>query len=457
MSFEKVEVTLTLIARSRLMIGNGLVEAGEQNQKETRAQLIALDGNGSPWIPASTLKGCLRAMHVGTDTIRLFGEIRSDGTGRMGDVSFGNAWLLKGSPIVLVDTSRVAIDRHRGAAEHNKLFRQLAVPAGAKFEARFVIGADSTDDLASAARRLGGVLAPLFSGVRIGTGRRQGCGMVLADQNQVRIRCLRLVGGRPKWSDSPAIFDAFRASIKAGDTRQAPIVDVIADLSIDGDYSRLGKPRSSFEPGRSHTTTTLERDDLGAPLLTGTTVIGALRARCAWLAELDWLRGGAEAGPVGRDRATDTVDQRFTPLDEFAREGDGGHTIAAVLPMLSSVERLFGISGWAGLVEIAELSSTNHGHKHDRTSTAIDRFTGGSLHGALYKTEVAQEPIWRLRLVVRPTDERLSAWSNDMRHADLALLARLIADVRAKGLDLGHGTGKGWGWAKLQVSKQEGL
>ena len=47
------------------------------------------------------------------------------------------------------------------------------------------------------------------------------------------------------------------------------------------------------------------------------------------------------------------------------------------VPKLTSLERLFGVSGFAGLLEIQEITNKYPGYRQPMQQIAIDRFTGG--------------------------------------------------------------------------------
>ena len=117
--------------------------------------------------------------------------------------------------------------------------------------------------------------------------------------------------------------------------------------------------------------------------------------------------------------------------------------VPADVGKLSSVERLFGVTGWRGRVIVGDLAwaapPVAADAIQDLTSVSIDRFTGGGRDGALYTTQVFLDPAFDLRARL----DRTGALVTD---DDAALFDALIADLTTNGLFLGHGAAKGFGW-----------
>ena len=82
----------------------------------------------------------------------------------------------------------------------------------------------------------------------------------------------------------------------------------------------------------------------------------------------------------------------------------------------------------------------------EMTGIAVDRFTGGTIDGALYSVAAYVGSAFVATLTV----ERRGGYPNV---ADRALLDCLLGDLAGEGLLLGHGTGKGFGWFDVAVQR----
>ncbi len=442
---ERVRVTLSLEAKQGIAVRTSVPAAPQA------AAAIALDWEGNPYIPATTLKGALRAAYHGEDVATLFGAVSGKqdwiASGSIGAVLFDHAFSTH-AKVKVIERRRTAIDRRRGAAEQNKLFAgQIAIGVTFTLELSITVAAVASgpDRFIEAARRLATMLAPLAGGLAVGSGTRAGLGrLTWAGIDKVCV--LALQDGTLAWREDRALQKPFLEEMGRG-RGQTP-APIRLTLEAELDYISIDSAASAEHPGDAQIKLAREVDGK-APLLTGASVLGALRSRAAWLAEIDWLRGnGADFVPPARDRETDTADDRFRTFDLKKQ----------ALDQLSSVERLFGVSGWSGLLHIAELKNLSAGATSRRVNVAIDRFSGGALDSALFHTDVGRGPRWALSLGLEP-GERRPHWTPAMREVDEALLARLIDDLAANGLALGHGAAKGLGWMKVRAdtAAEEGM
>ena len=154
------------------------------------------------------------------------------------------------------------------------------------------------------------------------------------------------------------------------------------------------------------------------PILPGTSVAGALRARAAWLAARTARRAGAEP-------------RRDDPLAIY-RPGDRFN--------LTPVQRLFGVTGFRGLLEIEDLDMLRPATPYEVFSVKLDRFSGGPMSGGLFETAAFLNV--EVRLVLRLRERGTGIPTAD----DVALAEQLIGDICTNGLTLGHGGNKGFGW-----------
>lgn len=438
---ERVRVSLLLDAKQGVAVRTGAPVAPQE------ASAIALDHDGNPYIPATTLKGALRSAYSGEDGDILFGAIsnlRNENTpGVIGAVMFDHAYSHNASTKV-VERRRTAIDRTRGAAEQNLLFAgRIAIDVTFTLELGIAVGmvAEGPERFTKAACRLANMLAPLADGLLVGTGTRNGLGR-LTYAGITKTEVLMLRHGELAWAEDRALHALLDQQLRQAGSGLAP--EIRLTLQAECDYISID---SAAERGDDdHVQIRMAHDADGqAPLLSGSSVMGALRSRAAWLAEIDWLRGN-HAGfvPPERDRDTMEADDRFRNFDPKVQR----------LDQLSSVERLFGVPGWAGLIRIASLDLVYAGETKIRANVAIDRLSGGALDGALFHTELSRGPRWLLSLALAPAMRR-PGWNAAMQQVDKHLLTRLIDDLTENGLALGHGASKGLGWMKVQAHPAE--
>ena len=312
--------------------------------------------------------------------------------------------------------TQVALNRTRGTAEDKHLFKIELVPAETRFRVEgCYLGAE-----AEARRDLARLLAPLAAtgpGLAIGGGQRQGRGRLrLADGNQVALR--------RKAYDAKAhgvIEDELEAlALPAGsDNEPAHCWDLA--LRCPGPYLTADPGGAAGENNRL---AALSKGGGGSPILQGTSFMGALRGRTAWLAEIDEIKDG---------------DDPFLKPDRWKKPRD-----------LTRCQRLFGVTGWRGLLELVSLQPAQ-GAEPRRISLpgiALDRFSGAVLDGALFMTDAFTGCGFEVRLQLRERDGLDEA----LFDKDLALIRAVLDDLESGELLLGHGTNRGFGWFDVSVS-----
>lgn len=445
---DQVRFTLCLELESDLHVGTGesipLSEftghKAAQDESDPLVAAIARDLPGRPIVPATALKSGLRraiadeaeaARLLGkaslTDWIRTArGEIAID-KGQSGTIWLGTATLHK-PPVAASGlphwnesrqtylSTHVALARRTRTADEHKLFWVERVPQGASFTLDGIaLGSEARADLDT-------VLALLRRGIAVGAGERKGAGRLVLDKVMSCV-CHH--------------FDA-----AAGSVRSAPLNVLLPPaaaarsaqlwslrLECEGPYVSIDASRRG---ANDMTRCALRRDDQ-TPLLNPDSLLGALRARTAFLSH-------AHASRLGLEEKTDRGD------DPFARPVE-----ASAIAGLTCTQRLFGVGGWRGLVRILSLNCEAgvlcdgiDGRDLAYTSLAIDRFSGAPLDGALYQTEY----FLGARFAVRLTLDSRGEWPSAK---DRALFGTLLADIADNGVMLGHGTNRGFGWFTVSI------
>ena len=424
---ERRDYQCELVLRSPLHIGDGTWREDRlppaEDGRPTQVAAIQRDHAGQPWIPGSTLKGAFAALARAqglAEAEALFGQIKTDDSGQMGALLLRGASLTGAGPTEglpcaaggVYVASRTAMDAGRGIAAPNKLFHAEAVAPGARFALRLRL--ETQGDIAALERAvllLLGVFAGL-EGVAIGKDQGSGQGR-LQLLGQVSVTEWRARSGHLRPDKPRAVTPA-----------APPVVQgVTLRLVCDGPYlsrdpawtadTRRARELEIGDKDLPHLRALRLKD---APVVTGQAVAGALRARASWLQAAALVAEGKPVPP---------------PTDHLA-------SIAAAC-RLTPQERLFGVTGFRGVLTVGVGATTRKG-RAGMTSVKIDRFAGGGIDNALFSLDTDHGVGFDLTLT-------LDARATDKDHR---ALKALLADLRANGLTLGHGTSRGFGWFRVE-------
>lgn len=455
---QRVEITGTLTVQTPLHIGDGDTRAVPRgNEKTMQIATVARDGTGAPYIPGSSLKGVLRdalAGLAGAETLLGPQVIDADHPGKSGRVIFRNAWFkalppdaarhaaarrkpeMQAPHAALMVEAHVGKDADNGVAAKAKLFHADMVLPGTtfalslawlengpplrknyssvqKFAAAQVAAVKDAADAKLALMRLLSLLTSP-DGLPFGQSTRQGLGRV--------------------WLDPASIaFDGVAENV-------VPVLAAKADWQLRlssatpfliHDPHRTQPKAEPGETQRSNAQLALQGFDGPGARLTGSSVLGALRAAFDDFAKRLALREGRICArkPIAND-GTDR--DGFTHLDEL------------------ETLRLFGTTDQRGRVGVLRLTAKDKGEGKTITSVKIDRFSGATIDNALFTTEGWFDTAFDLDLTLetrRSQDEMDQAWDENTFRDFLALLQ----DPDWGGLMLGHGGSKGYGWFKVEV------
>lgn len=405
-------------------------QTSEDRSREVSFVLKGVDDR--PVVPGSSLKGVLRALLTLEQADRVFGQATNHDTGHGGTMAqlwLDNALLIEPADEDLFGLSAdppkdgrflktgVALDAHRGAAADNQLFTKEFVAKGATFQFAAIWFSESCEDLLA-------VLAILSKGIRLGAATSKGNGRVKLDLAQLRVTEETIdAEARNKATEwSEAELTELRGKVAACQ----PVLHKSWErftftLTCDGPFLSI---RSSEKENGRDIVKPLMRD--GKPLFWREGLRGALRTQARWLAEVSRTKGDI-------DRPKDIpMDDRFLEhvLDgrRFPKPEDKA--------VLSAVERLFGVTGLKGSLEVTTADCTRAGTPQKITSNSLDRISGGGRDGFLFTEEVTWGVTLKVELHLQSTaaaDER-------------TLLFQLLDHIAAHGLELGHGAAKGFGW-----------
>jgi CRISPR/Cas system CSM-associated protein Csm3 (group 7 of RAMP superfamily) len=417
------------------------------NEPIPEVAAIQRDHDGRPYILGSTLKGLLlrlgQAVLTPDQTDRLFGTIKTENSGVMGALFVRGATQTQtqagdatGMPYVAMAAEalgrgvyiamRTAIDGASGTASHARLFSREMVAPGAKFEFRLVLettpgtSAQQAQELLSCVAALLKILSAA-EGESIGAGQADGMGRVRVGTNVTYHRVTLGADGRL----NPVLVTAPQPAPAATRKRTAWRVTMVCEgpfLIADsshrppGDREHAdGAPADRLDPAAAQVSA--QRRGLNDPLLPGESLMGALRARAKWLCA---LRGGAPPGPPPSE-----------PLND------------AAMAALSPLDRLFGVTGFRGLLTLGQLD-VRSATRWSYTSVKLDRFSGAPIDQQLFGTAAFIDVKVELTLVLAGRGKVGGAGMPTVDDNDLA--AKLMDDLKKNGLMLGHGGNRGFGW-----------
>ncbi len=417
----RIEISGTLKAKSHLHIGCADRKTrldGDGTPREYAA--LARWNDGQPFIPASSLKGVLRAAlaQAGEDFDDLFGEASEHeaGRGKAAKLWFDHAIMKCGTEDAELEhlsdqppsngvfvTKRVALDPTTGAAWEHKLFERELVAKGAtfSFHATWFGGKGNIEKLIP-------VLSILGQGIQLGAATSKGNGLVKLKLKKLSLKLFEPTeDGSLKETDLPT--DGLRKKTEAYTptaTDQARIITL--RLTALGPFLSVRKTG-----GDTSNNVLLPLRDSQGPTLWQTSLAGALRSRARWL-----VARNAE----DQDHH-DRPDQKRQPEE---RRDDNS---------LSDVERLFGITGRRAKLRITKLKCTNPGIPISLTSNSLDRLTGATRAGALFTRRAYWKPEFEATLVATGEHD---------------LLNKLLDDLESEPLELGHGASVGFGWFQVE-------
>lgn len=425
--------------RRQLPPNHGLVLAAMDPQKDDDAEdsyaAVYCDAQGRPCIPASTLRGALRAAAPADARERLFGPEHIDEAngGHSGRVRLGDARLDPGSAAVAATAQQIpywdrdrstgiqhgiAIDPVTGAVREHMLYRLEFVPAAAEFTfSALILDASERDlhDFAQAVRRL--------DRRSLGKGIAQGYGRIgVRDERWEALDVTQL----RHWAAAPgARLDDHYRPLPAPAAAAQPAAGRIAFQLVGDGPLLIHQPGLDREQPRGGDDAEMQdvmacdRDSQGRPRLPGTTLKGWARARAR--------------------RILHTLYARI----HGARNSDIEHTSKVIDPAIAT---LFGSAGRRSIVSFSD-AVADAAATHPQTFNAIDRFTGGVMPDALYRVDA---------VLAGHFDASLGLDAGALADWQRGLLLWVLRDALEGDLVLGWGKGKGYGDLRLRITGDGG-
>jgi CRISPR/Cas system CSM-associated protein Csm3 (group 7 of RAMP superfamily) len=482
-----------LTVETPLHIGSGettthpklITETGEHG-KRIEISAVAKDAQNKPYIPASTLKGNLRAwLETRVDDKSLvelvFGHSPKEANqedGHCGKIDFWDAHLA-GKCVIANPEQRafpywdeerqtgvqvgVTIDRQTRTAREERLFHWEIVPPGLRFEVHLTGENLKNDELALLLAGLEGFNDEKRP-VMLGSETAQNQGKMRWQSSEAKIQCLDQEAVRA-WLEEPDDEQRgmwFKAIKPVNQSKQAqlmklgnklitsesnrPTLRLVMRLKFDtpflvNDPSKEKEGVHNFQP---------RRDAKGRVLLPAKSMRGAVRAQAERI--IRTLNGKA-AGLVdetykANDKAAGLVDETYKANDKAACCVDDKKSACKPIQSIEEVDglclacQLFGATGWQTPIRISDFSLVESQGEFDQDFVAIDRFTGGGSEGAKFRARVTHAPLleghWDIDL------KRVKLWG-------LGLLALVIRDLTEGDVTFGYGAAKGYGHARLTI------
>lgn len=444
-------------------------------------------GNGRLMIPGYALGGALRTMatrlapRLGLqmckilletndekpcqcETCQLFGDLYPDEN----DDAGGTASLLWISDAFVKDAAHpkddprthirdgVGIGREQRAAARNVKYDYEVVPPGAVFDLRLKLVDDDSDSAKMRARLFAAALAEWKEGRgRLGANAARGLGrftLTIRDQHKLSLDTpARLInylkspkpweldsGSNTTWFDNTLEeANGLGRSSAVGEAARG-FVTVEFQIGVEGPFL-INDPLTAALAGFDHAPLLqVAANEAGAPVLSGSSLRGAMRARAEkiarTLATLEWGESFLEHCPACDPLANQpgaplaNCDRRIQ-IDDSDETPEGALCLACQLfgsPRRGS--RLWiEDAGWAGDPLTAVVW-------HAQDFLAIDRFTGGGKEGAKFDAA----PLTNARFSARLT-------LHDPKDWELGWLVLVLRDLCDGDMTLGFGRAKGYG------------
>lgn len=476
------------------LVGRVADPENAEGGKEAAVSAVVTDAGGKPFIPGSSLRGCLRSWMEGavddpTLIHSIWGTAEKDreqgGKVYVRGATFNRSRSTPPSfpeppPDAESESSHVprhwnenrwtqieygvSIDRFTGTAARHRLYYFETVPAGAVFNV-VVDAVELTDE------ELAWVMASLdalnlsLPLCRLGAYKNNGYGK--CQWHRKALTGLTTAEHRKQWLDAksrPAGFQGY-PELDADFERQLPPIPSSADPSVlaikieiqfDGpmlvnDPSRLFRQVNGEFREVNHGFVTDEKDRV---LLPSRSVRGVLRSHAERI-----LR---TMGDIGDDRLTPDDLQSLACYLHESKLACKPVNDRSEIETCCVACRLFGLGGWRSPVWIENFEEQTAFSAYVQEFVAVDRFTGGAAHQKKFNAMPADRPKFSGLIAIE---------LNRLETPHLGLLSLLLRDWIEGDIRFGYGAGKGYGrctariteiippetWARQWVPEEEDL
>jgi CRISPR/Cas system CSM-associated protein Csm3 (group 7 of RAMP superfamily) len=437
---ERIIVTGVLTLETPTHIGN---DAGD-GLLDMPIHLDALDG--SPLLPGSTLAGALRnyvRQHNANLANTLFGAVtsREDGAGVSRSLTLESLLIIDDAlgyapqdQLRVELRDGVAIDPKSRTADDAKKYDMELVAAGAQFPLSFELCLREGENQTALLQAFAVALDGLAQGkIRLGKRKRRGFGRCGVNGWQITRFNMQTPAGMLDWlrydplaalaqtqvaEPQTLIQDIFQGLRVSAATVQPFVCTINADFRLDGSLLIRSLPDEIDDADILHLRSWRKDNDgyKQKPVLSGTSLAGALRARALRIANTVGRRGEQLIDELFGYRLKENEEERTR-----IQQGDNPLTASRLWVEESEVKQP------ARLVQ---------------SRVKLDRFTGGSYPGALF----SQEAAWGTNETSINVQLNLPAHKRPVRQdAEIGLLLLLLKDLWTGDLPLGGESSVGRG------------
>ncbi len=395
-----------------------------------------VEGAKRPLLTGASLAGALRAYlgewECGYDatarygarpdmnswTVKLFGVSSGEDDGEQSRLIVEDAL---GKAEAVERRHGVGIDRRSRTAKHQRLYDMLLWPIGTTFKLRLELLICQDDDSTELRKALATALQGLSNGgITLGMRKQRGFGRVCVKEWRVRGYNLCMPGDLFEWieqgadplSDQLALYTDIKQALNIKELLQ----DKRAWFSVEGEFSLdqsslliRTEGLSSSDPDMRHLHAHRPGNPSGVPVLSGTSLTGALRARACKIVN-----------------TLTNADKKTLRLTENIF-GSEDKEIGRKNKKRSQASRL----------HVREHVIQQAGTDLVQHRVSIDRFTGGALPTALFNQQAA--------IGLPGTVVILSLWLRAPENHEIGLLLLLMKDLWTSDLPLGGESSVGRG------------
>lgn len=342
----KILIEGNLHLQSPLLIGDGAGETAE-NFRDVH---VLKNRNGKPFIPGTSLCGVLRDWLANVDAAAV-PEIFGDADKMQSSIQIDDIILADGK---IIFRDGVRIDGLTGTGVDGGKYDYEAVERGASGQLRLLITLRGVHNVEKISNTVAQLLRQLQDGIRLGALTSKGFGLVTAENLHADFYDFRNGADVAAWFTKK---NAAKKILPSTENFSAPEKNLI----VEADFQF----NSSFIIRDENDATLKSRDDFVLP---GTSLKGILRHRAEYIFRRLGLDVDALDSLMGASTSEKKIKSRFIVAESY----------------------------------IAPKNFVEFEH----TRTKIDRFTGGTLQGLLFKTTPAYQknfaaPTLKLRFEIR--------------------------------------------------------
>lgn len=420
------------------------IDKPSEKAKFAKVSGLMRDHAGRPYIPGSTLKGCVRSWLESKfsekDAVvrRSFGyqDAGTKGDGRGGRWEFLDARMPDGKTVATQITAQTAIDRVTRTADDRKLFHCEVTPAGTEFLVRIAGQNLEDEEVALLVEAMEG-FNDESGAIAVGAGSADGWGRMKWVRTGLRKLTPdkleeHLAAGRLAYEGLPVFEGTLPA---AGVQKSAGAkIRIKVELRFDGAFLVNDPKRCKTKHDKKESDLPNHaplRDERNEVYLPAASFRGAFRSQAERIFRTLGFQG--LMNPSGR----------------------AALSMPEVRALRDPVSRLFGASGWRSPISISDFKLAKNDTRIVKRQefVAIDRFTGGGAEHLKFNAEYVLRPVFHGTIEI-DLDALMRAGVGGW---GLGLLAFTLRDLREGDITFGFGAAKGYGACRGRITEVKTL